>query len=91
MRRETKERLPRRARSRAQIGKRAQVYDLVRLNIERTTSAPSSRISAAGDQQDAHVRGVSEDLRPIENFIVQSNGERAETESRARSSNWCAE
>ncbi len=80
MRRETKKRVSAAGAQLPQVGESAKVFDLVRLDIEQDNVGSFQSHFGGRNEDDAHGVGVGEDFRPVENFIVICNGERAKAE-----------
>jgi len=80
VRRKTEERIAAARAQSAQIGKSAQVFYFVRLDIQEDDIGAFQPHLRCLEKQNAHGGGISEYLRAIENFLVQSDGERSETE-----------
>ena len=78
--RKTKKRLAAAGAELAQIGESAQIFDLVRPDVEQNHVRSLEPHLGRRDEQDSHRRGVGENFRPIEDLVVQGNRERAETE-----------
>ena len=64
----------------AQIVESAQIFDFVRLNIEKNDVGPFEPHLGRLDKENSHRGGIGKDLRPIENLIVEGDGKRPEAE-----------
>ena len=80
MRRKTKNRLTAARAELAQVGESAQIFDFVRPDIQEDHVRSLQPHLGGLDEQNSHGGSVGENLRSIENLVVQRNGERAETE-----------
>ena len=80
MRRKTKKRLAATGAELAQIGESAQIFDLVRPDVQQDHVRSLEPHLGRLDEQNSHRRGVGENFRSIEDLVMQRNCERAETE-----------
>ena len=80
MRREAKKRIAAASAELTQIGKRAQMLDFVRLDVEQNHIRAFEPHLGRLNEENSHRGGVCIDFRPIEDLVVQGNRERAETE-----------
>ena len=80
MRRKTKKRLAATGSELAEIGESAQIFDLVRPNVQQDHVRSLEPHLGCLDEQNSHRRGVGENFRSIEDLVMQRNCERAETE-----------
>ncbi len=71
---------PRRGAELAQIGESAQIFDFVRPDVQQDHIRSLEPHLGRLDEQNSHRGGVGKNFRPIEDLVVQRNGERAETE-----------
>lgn len=78
--REREERIAAPGAQLAQIVESAQLFDLVRLDIEEHDIGPLQPYLGRLDEENSHRRRLGKHFRSIEDLIVQSDGERAETE-----------
>src|SRR5690242_1175916 len=82
MGRKTKERFATAPAQLAEIGESAQVFDLVRPNIEQDDIGPFESHLSCLNEENSHPLSGRENLRPIEYRVVQCDRERAEAEAR---------
>ena len=80
VRRKTKKRIAAAGSQLAQIGEGAQIFDLVRLNIQQDDVGAFQPHLGCLDEQNSHRRGVGKNFRPIEDLVMQGNCERAKAE-----------
>ena len=80
MRRKTKKRLAATGSELAEIVESAQIFDLVRPNVQQDHVRSLEPHLGCRDEQNSHRRGVGKNFRSIEDLVMQCNCERAETE-----------
>ena len=80
MRRKTKKRLAATGSELTEIVESAQIFDLVRPNVQQDHVRSLEPHLGCLDEQNSHRRGVGKNLRSIEDLVMQCNCERAETE-----------
>jgi hypothetical protein len=80
MRRKTEKRLAATGAELAQVGESAQIFDLIRPDVQQDHVRAFKPHLGRRDKQDSHRGGVGKDFWPIEDLAMQRNCERAETE-----------
>ena len=80
MRRKAKKRIAQAAFEHTQISKSAQVLDVFGLDIEQDNIRSLKTHLRRRDENNSHLRRIRENVRAIEDFIMQRNRERSEAE-----------
>ena len=72
VRRKTKKRIAAVGAELTQIGKRAQMFDFVRLDVQQDHVRAFEPHLGRRNEENSHRRGVCENFRPIEDLVVQT-------------------